>query len=482
MSLRLKVFIGYCIFILLCGYFIGHIISQEIKPAVRQTTEETLVDTANLLAEVLREPMQKNALAQSDWPRYLKAYGARTIDAEIWGIHKYSPSHRVYVTDAKGMVVLDSHAEVVGQDYSHWRDVALTLRGRYGARSTEEWINGELVSVMYVAAPIKEGERILGVVTVSKPSTSVAPYIARSQTRLGFIAGIIIVLGIFGGGVFSWLLGRELQRLREHAEALSQGQTTPLMPNKLGSRELRYLGEAMDAMRRELDGKNYIEHYVQSLTHELKTPLASLAASSELLTQAEALTPTQAQQLHTLIGHQTRRLQITIDAILQLATLEADDALHAETISVPELLQELINTFSLRLATKHCSLTTASEVDSLWGARDLLLMALHNLIDNALAFVTMGTEITLVITRQGPQHAQICITNIGPIIPDFALNRITERFYSLPRPDGTGKSTGLGLNFVAAIARRHGAQLNLINVTEGVASQLNHWPLSPAQN
>lgn len=480
MSLRFKVFIGYCIFVLLCGYFIGHIVSQEIKPAVRQTTEETLVDTAYLLAEVLREPVQNGTLAQSNWPQYLKAYGARALNANIWGIHKLTPSHRVYVTDRRGVVLLDSHAQVVGQDYSRWRDVTLTLRGKYGARSTEEWVNGELVSVMYVAAPIKNGEDIIGVVSVSKPSTSVAPYIARSQTRLGIIAGIIIVLGIGGGGVFSWILGRELQRLREHAEALSQGHTTALAPNKLGSRELRYLGEALDAMRRELDGKNYIEHYVQSLTHELKTPLASLAASSELL-QAEGLTHAQQHQLAALIAHQTHRLQTTIDAILQLATLEVQEQVRGENIACEQLIEELKRSFDARCAQKNCTLSAQTDVEHIWGERELILMALNNLVDNALAFANSGSTIFLSFMQQPNHYCLICVANEGPSIPDYALARISERFYSLPRPDGTGKSTGLGLNFVSAIARRHGAQLTLRNSPQGVVAELTHWPLRPIE-
>jgi two-component system sensor histidine kinase CreC len=477
MSLRLKVFIGYCIFVLLCGYFIGHIVSEEIKPAVRQTTEETLVDTAYLLAELLREPMEKNQLAQSPWPQYLQAYGARRLDADIWGIHKYSPSHRVYVTDAQGLVILDSLGYSVGEDFSRWRDVALTLQGKYGARSTQEWLQGELTSVMYVAAPIKVGARIIGVVTVSKPSTTVAPYIARSQTRLGLIAGIIIVLGIGGGAVFSWLLGRELQRLREHAEALSKGHTTPLLPNKLGSRELRYLGEAMDAMRRELDGKNYIEHYVQSLTHELKTPLASIKASSELLTQADSLNTAQISQLHQLIHQQSQRLQTTIDAILRLATLEADDQLNAETITLADLLPELTASFTLPLQGKGCRLQIEQDIVSLWGERALLVMALNNLLANALAFADRDSVILLSFKQQAPEQAHISVTNQGPPIPDYALARVCERFYSLPRPDGSGKSTGLGLNFVAAIARRHGAQLSLLNQPPLVVAQINAWPL-----
>jgi two-component system sensor histidine kinase CreC len=242
---------------------------------------------------------------------------------------------------------------------------------------------------------------------------------------------------------------------------------------------LRYLGEAMDAMRRELDGKNYIEQYVQSLTHELKTPLASLAASSELLAQAEGLTAIQTQQLYSLIQHQTRRLQITIDAILQLAQLEADENIHAEIICVSDLMTEVSDTFNLRLAEKQCLLVVDSAVKTVWGGRDLLLMALNNLIDNALAFAVKGTPIRLSLLPQDSARCQITVTNKGPNIPDYAQLRIIERFYSLPRPDGGGKSTGLGLNFVAAIARRHGADLTLVNTSDGVSAQLNHWPQIP---
>ncbi|MFO6380847.1 ATP-binding protein, partial [Pseudomonas aeruginosa] len=62
--------------------------------------------------------------------------------------------------------------------------------------------------------------------------------------------------------------------------------------------------------------------------------------------------------------------------------------------------------------------------------------------------------------------------NQGPAIPDYALARLTERFYSLPRPASGRKSTGLGLNFVAEVAQLHGGRLQVGNRDDGVEALL----------
>ena len=63
--------------------------------------------------------------------------GSGAVDAEIWRMRKRRVDYRVYITDARGIVVFDSSGRALGQDYSRWNDVYLTLRGRYGARSSK---------------------------------------------------------------------------------------------------------------------------------------------------------------------------------------------------------------------------------------------------------------------------------------------------------------------------------------------------------
>ena len=87
----------------------------------------------------------------------------RDVRAQIWNFRKRSFDYRIYVTDARGIVVYDSARQAVGKDYSRWNDVYLTLRGKYGARSTSSDPGDKSSSVMYVAAPIRDGETIIGV-------------------------------------------------------------------------------------------------------------------------------------------------------------------------------------------------------------------------------------------------------------------------------------------------------------------------------
>ncbi|ERI51114.1 hypothetical protein N878_23780, partial [Pseudomonas sp. EGD-AK9] len=224
MPLGVRIFLVYFLFVGLAGWFVLSTVMDEIRPGVRQSTEETLVDTANLLAEILRDEVKAGSLQHSRLPGALEAYGRRQPGANIWGVSKAQVNHRIYVTDARGIVLLDSSGQAVGQDYSRWNDVLLTLRGEYGARSTREDPSDPDSSVMYVAAPIKDGERIIGVVSVAKPNRSLQPYIERSQTRLGWLGAGLIGLGLLIGAALSWWLGAALGKLTRYAQAVSEGR------------------------------------------------------------------------------------------------------------------------------------------------------------------------------------------------------------------------------------------------------------------
>ncbi len=80
--------------------------------------------------------------------------------------------------------MFDSSGQATGQDYSRWNDVWLTLRGQYGARSTRSDPHDETSSVMYIAAPVMDKGRIIGVLSVGKPNLAMTPVIKRSERRI----------------------------------------------------------------------------------------------------------------------------------------------------------------------------------------------------------------------------------------------------------------------------------------------------------
>ncbi|WP_339430250.1 MULTISPECIES: two-component system sensor histidine kinase CreC [unclassified Pseudomonas] len=465
MSLGLRIFLVYVLFVGLTGYFVLNTVMEEIRPGVRQSTEETLVDTANLLAEILRDDFKAGTLSENRWPELLRAYGERQPRATIWGLPKNQVNHRIYVTDAKGIVVLDSSGVAVGQDYSRWNDVYLTLRGEYGARSSRSDPDDPASSVMHVGAPIRDKGQIIGVVTVAKPNSSLQPYVDRTERRLLFYGAGLIGLGLLFGALLSWWLSRALHRLTGYAQAVSEGRRVEV-PHYRGG-ELEQLATAVEQMRTQLEGKAYVERYVHTLTHELKSPLAAIRGAAELL-QGE-MPAVQRMRFVSNIDSESARMQQLIERLLNLAQVEQRQGLEERTaVPLAVLVDELLQGQAARIEGKQLRIEQAVAADLLlMGEPFLLRQALGNLLENALDFTPLQGLLRFSAERVGEQ-VEFRLFNETAQIPDYALPRLTERFYSLPRPDSGRKSTGLGLNFVEEVVKLHGGSMSIRNVENGV--------------
>ncbi|GFM86479.1 sensor histidine kinase [Pseudomonas cichorii] len=470
MSLSIRIFLVYAVFIALTGYFVLSTVMKEVRPGVRQSTEETLVDTANLLAEILQNDVSHGTLNQSRFPDALKAYGLRQPAAKIWGLPKTQVNNRIYVTDARGIVLFDSIGEATGQDYSRWNDVYLTLRGEYGARSTRSDPEDTNSSVMYVGAPIRDNDTIIGVVTVAKPNSSLQPYVDRAERRLLWYGIGLIILGLLLGALFSWWLSSALRRLTDYAQAVSEGRRAEL-PHYRGG-ELEQLSTAVEHMRTQLEGKAYVERYVHTLTHELKSPLAAIRGAAELL--QDEMPAEQRQRFVSNIEGESERMQQLIERLLNLAMVEQRQGLE-EKVAVPlaELVDELLGERGVRTERQGLQIEQLIGTDLyLLGERFLLRQALANLLDNALDFTPAGGTLRLAAERIG-ERIRVTLFNTAAPIPDYALPRLCERFYSLPRPHSGRKSTGLGLNFVEEVVQLHGGELHVGNVEGGVLVTLS---------
>ncbi len=465
MTLGLRIFLVYLLFISFTGYFVLSTVMKEIRPGVRQSTEETLVDTANLLAEIMRDDFKAGTLNENRWPQLLRAYGERQPAATIWGLPKNQVNHRIYVTDARGIVVLDSSGLAVGQDYSRWNDVYLTLRGQYGARSSRALAEDPNSSVMHVGAPIRDNGQIIGVVTVAKPNSSLQPYVDRTEGRLVWYGAGLIAIGLLFGALLSWWLSAALRRLTAYAQAVSEGRRAEL-PHYRGG-EMEQLATAVERMRTQLEGKAYVERYVHTLTHELKSPLAAIRGAAELL--QEEMPQAQRQRFVGNIDSESARMQHLIERLLNLAQVEQRQGLE-ERVNVPlaPLVEELLDSQHGRIEGKQLQVEQQVPAELAWSGEPFLLrQALGNLLANALDF-SPAQGLLRFTARRVEAGVELVLFNQGEPIPDYALPRLCERFYSLPRPDSGRKSTGLGLNFVDEVVQLHGGQLRIDNVPGGV--------------
>ncbi|MBV1775877.1 two-component system sensor histidine kinase CreC [Burkholderiaceae bacterium DAT-1] len=467
MRIRLRIFLGYFLVVGITAWFLVDTARNALKPALRQAMEDSLLDSANLLAEQVRDDIRQGMLAgDSALAQQVGRFQQRHMGASIWGVQRDRPDYRIYVTDARGIVLFDSSVEATGQDYSRWNDVYLTLHGRYGARATQDPNTGD--AVLHVAAPVLDNGKIIGVVTVAKPAGSVEPYFVQAYRGLTRAGQAALALSLLAGLLLSWWLTRTLHRLVDYTAAVSRGERNVTLPPLHGSGEVALLGQSIEHMREELEGKRYAEEYVHALTHELKSPLAAIKGAAELIN--EQMPEAERQRFLGNIAAQSDRMTRIIERLLDLAKLEGMRTLaHPETVDLVPLVRDVIRNREAIASPRNIVISLDSESSLLMrGDAFLLSQAIGNLLDNAIDFSPEKGLIDISLIRD-EKNVQLTIRDHGPGVPDFARDRIFERFYSLPRPDHRPKSTGLGLPFVREVASLHGGHIRVVNAPDGGA-------------
>jgi two-component system sensor histidine kinase CreC len=476
LSIRARIFL---VFVAAVGAGFGLLaywVTGELRARYSESFEEVLVDSSRLLAEQLaadwQQPEQTRFTALRAAMERLKA---QQFSAPINSLEKTSADIRIYVTDVDGALIFDSRpGSAFGEDYSQWHDVARTLQGGYGARTTDEPLTdahdvSSTVSVAYVAAPILIGGKVEGVVTIGKPKTNIQRFIDKARSQLlGAVLVASLVAIMLALLLYIWV-SRPLQALVDYARAVSAGQ--PAVLPVMGDNEIGRVGAAMDSMRRALLDKEYVESYVQSLTHEVKSPLTAIRASAELL--SGDVTPERRAAFVGNIEREVDRLSDISDRLLELASLERADRLsHAEAVDCFALAREVCGATQAVAVARGIKLDESyAGMGAVVGDGLLLKQAIDNLLRNALDFSPAGGTISLRGVEE-PGGVSLTISDEGPGIPDYARERIFERFYSLPRPGSGRKSTGLGLNFVREVVQLHGGSITINCPERGTQARL----------
>ena len=457
MKIRTRLLITSLLLFAAGSYWFVSWVLDDFRFHYFMTMEESMVETATVLSELAAADMAAHdpAFRQS-----ITNAVRRDLNAQIYDFTKTNINLRVLITDADGIVQFDSANIDEGVDYTEWRDVRLTLNGEYGARATQEDDADTDSLTFYVSSPILIAGETRGVLSVGKPVSSILPFMRKAKNRLivGGVMGVIALLLL--QALISFWVTRPIRMLTAYAQDVRDGKPVPC-PH-LPHSDMGDLANAFEEMRDALEGRKYVEHYIQSLTHEMKSPLAAIRGASELLD--EEMPDEQRRRFLQNIRSETRRMHSLIDRLLALAGLEKRKGIeHAERVDLAELTAEVIDTLMPLTQQKNllirCEPADGTEVT---GEAFLLRQALVNLLQNAIDFSPENGAIDIKIF-QGSETVDVRICDEGPGIPDFAQERIFERFYSLPRPDHGKKSSGLGLNFVREIAKLHGGSITLTN-------------------
>jgi two-component system sensor histidine kinase CreC len=479
MKLGLRLLFGFFLITGLAAFFVLRVFVQEVRPSVRDVIEDTLVDTANILAELAREDLRRmpegGVLDATPFAAAVRAYASRPVDAQIWGVSKQTLDLRIYVTDAAGRVVFDTGSaagNATGADYSRWRDVALTLQGRYGARATREVRTDERTSVLFVAAPVRDGERVIGVVTVAKPLATVQKFIDRAERKIVVAGAWLLGLSLLVGVLFTAWVVHSVRRLRGYAQQVQFGARRE--PPRL-SGELGELALAMGRMQERLEGREYLERTVRALTHELKSPMTAIAGAAELL--HDDLPAPDRRRFAAEIADQVARQRTLVERMLELSKLEHRRSLeHAAELDFAAVADIACRPLQSRAAARGIEFAWARrDAARVHGEAELLALAVGNVLDNAVDFAPEDERIELTLAA-GAGEATLSVRDRGPGVEDYALARLGQRFFSTPRPAGAGaparKGSGLGLAIAAEVMALHGGRVEYAHAQPGLEVRL----------
>jgi two-component system sensor histidine kinase CreC len=420
---------------------------RDVRLRYVESMRRTLADTATVLA----------ALLESGQARASGGDLAAAWREDLPTLARASGTLRVYVTDARGRVIFDGNGgRDVGREYGF-----PVLKGR------EELENASVVEgELRVTAPVNRAGVIAGYVGVGRPLVSVTEAIWRARVRLALGAGAVALTMVIAGWWIAAKLTHSLERLTLYAQTVRDGGAAG--PPASRAREIAALVQAFEEMRVALEGKAYVERYTQALAHELKAPLSAIRGAAELL--GEEMPREERARFIGNLRAESARVQRVVDQLLELAALEARRAPgEFAAIDFRGITEDAVAAARGFAESRQVTLVIADGATAeVRGDRIHLGHALGNLVQNAIEFSPAGGVVAIAIAVEAGR-AVVRVDDAGPGVPAYALEKVFDRFYSLPRPDTGRKSSGLGLSIVREVARLHGGEVTLENRADGGA-------------
>jgi signal transduction histidine kinase len=245
------------------------------------------------------------------------------------------------------------------------------------------------------------------------------------------------------------IAAREPERLSPLVPATAPVEVRPLLDalNALFGR----VGQALEAERR----------FTADAAHELRTPLAALAAQAQVAERARDDAERQHAIAQLVVG--SRRAARLVEQLLTLARLDPEAEAPAARVDLQRLAEEVCAAHGSLAIEKGIALSLDARPAGVSGNADTLGVLLRNLVDNALRYTPAGGRVQVEV--RGGERPELAVVDSGPGIPAEARQRVFARFHRLAGQDSEG--SGLGLSIVARIAERHGASVRLEDAAGG---------------
>lgn len=288
----------------------------------------------------------------------------------------------------------------------------------------------------------------------------------------------LVSAGLILAALASWLLaGRSLApigRVAEVAERLGAHDLSQRVDHLTGKDEVAEMVERVNRMLDRLeDAFESQGRFIASVSHELKTPLAVLLGSAQVLLGKDR-SPAEHRRFAHSVQEEARELSQTIDSLLTLARAEAGLSLASrEEVSLYEVVTDAgqrceaaAREGMVRLITRLAPLLDSEAAPLVLGDGELLRLMVTNLLRNAIRYSPPGGTVEVHVTLPDGE-ARILVRDHGPGIPEEHIGFIFDQFYRVPQEDGSSKGVGLGLTIVRGVANLHGGKVTASNHSKG---------------
>ncbi len=198
--------------------------------------------------------------------------------------------------------------------------------------------------------------------------------------------------------------------------------------------------------------------FISNITHELKTPIATVGVAIEALKNFNAIQdPQRTKEYLDISSNELQRLSLLVDKVLKLSMFEKKEIeLKYETLNLKDIVDEVTNSLRLQLEKNHARVSVTQNGDlNLQGDRLHLLSVVFNLLDNALKYSNGDPSIQVELNGD-EQNVEMSIKDNGIGIEPEYQNKVFEKFFRVPAGDTHNtKGYGLGLSYAAHVVKKH---------------------------
>ncbi len=294
---------------------------------------------------------------------------------------------------------------------------------------------------------------------------------ALFRTAMLWGAGIATLLALCGGALMSASVLRRVEQINATTRRIMSGDLSQRIASRNTADEFDQLAANLNLMLDEIERLlGGIRHVADNVAHDLRTPLTRLRNALE-----EAVSGTRGTQAHaqlTAALADADSLLQTFAALLRISRLEAGAyGGTVQALALAELIEDAVDLYAAVAEEKGVVLTAECSVrGETKGDRDLLFQLLVNLVDNAVKYTPEDGRVALRLDADEHRWL-VSIGDTGPGIPAALRERVLERFFRLDSSRNM-PGNGLGLALVAAVARHHDAELELLDNGPGLRVEL----------